>query len=114
MLLSGCSYVVERSNAGIAVLEESPAPVGSIARGGKYLGWGLSAPAVLALVPFAALAWATPWVDLPTRVPTETGLALWRALGEPELYLLAGNHETASLCFGFILRRSERFLREGR
>jgi dienelactone hydrolase len=47
------------------------------------------------------------------RVPTETGLGLWRALGAPELYLLSGNHETASLCFGFILRRSERFLREG-
>jgi hypothetical protein len=49
-----------------------------------------------------------------TQVPTETGLELWRALGEPELYLLSGNHETASLCFGFVLRRSERFLREGR
>jgi hypothetical protein len=49
-----------------------------------------------------------------TQVPTQTGLALWRAMGEPELYLLSGNHETASLCFGFILRRSERFLREGR
>lgn len=49
-----------------------------------------------------------------TKVPAETGLALWRALGEPELYLLSGNHDTASLCFGFILRRSERFLREGR
>ena len=49
-----------------------------------------------------------------TKVPTETGLALWRALGEPELYVLSGNHETASLCFGFVLRRSERFLREGR
>jgi hypothetical protein len=49
-----------------------------------------------------------------TQVPTETGLELWRALGEPELYILSGNHETASLCFGFILRRSERFLREGR
>jgi hypothetical protein len=49
-----------------------------------------------------------------TQVPTETGLELWRALGEPELYILSGNHETASLCFGFVLRRSERFLREGR
>ena len=49
-----------------------------------------------------------------TQVPTKTGLELWRALGEPELYILSGNHETASLCFGFILRRSERFLREGR
>ena len=49
-----------------------------------------------------------------TQVPTETGLELWRALGEPELYILSGNHETASLCFGFVLRRSERFLRDGR
>jgi hypothetical protein len=49
-----------------------------------------------------------------TQVPTETGLDLWRALGEPELYILSGDHETASLCFGFVLRRSERFLREGR
>lgn len=46
-LLAGCSYVVEHSNAGIAFLEESPAPVGSVARGGKYLGWGLAAPAVM-------------------------------------------------------------------
>src|SRR5262245_34167575 len=49
-----------------------------------------------------------------TQVPTETGLELWRALGEPELYILSGNHDTASLCFGFVLRRTERFLREGR
>jgi hypothetical protein len=49
-----------------------------------------------------------------TQVPTKTGLELWRALGEPELYILPGNHESASLCFGFVLRRSERFLREGR
>jgi hypothetical protein len=48
-----------------------------------------------------------------TRIPTETGLALWRALGTPELYMLSGNHETASLCFGFVLRRSARFLSEG-
>ncbi len=60
LLLSGCSYVVERSNAGIATLEQSPAPVGSVARGAKYLGWGLAAPAVLAVTPVAALAWATP------------------------------------------------------
>jgi hypothetical protein len=49
-----------------------------------------------------------------TRIPIATGLALWQALGAPELYLLSGNHDTASLCFGFILRRSEQFLREGR
>jgi hypothetical protein len=49
-----------------------------------------------------------------TRIPTDTGLALWRALGAPELYLLSGNHETASLCFGFVLRRSAEFLSEGR
>jgi hypothetical protein len=68
--------VVGRSNAGIAVLEESPAPAGPIARGGKYFGWGLSAPAVLALTPPAALAWATPWVDLPLAVDIASAPAI--------------------------------------
>jgi hypothetical protein len=36
------------------------------------------------------------------------------ALGDPETYILEGDHDTAALCFGFILRRSERFLLEGR
>ncbi|HEV8675396.1 MAG TPA: hypothetical protein VGX21_15215 [Methylomirabilota bacterium] len=49
-----------------------------------------------------------------TVVPVATGLALRAALGDPETYLLGGNHDTASVCFGFILRRSERFLLEGR
>jgi dienelactone hydrolase len=49
-----------------------------------------------------------------TVVPAATGRALRSALGDPETYTLAGNHDTASLCFGFILRRSERFLLEGR
>jgi hypothetical protein len=47
-----------------------------------------------------------------TKVPVATGLALREGLGGPETYLLAGNHETASLCFGFILRRTEAFLFE--
>ncbi len=45
-----------------------------------------------------------------TRVPLGTGFSLWEAMGEPETYLLGGNHETASICFGFLLRRSEEFL----
>ena len=49
-----------------------------------------------------------------TVVPVATGLALRGALGDPETYLLGGNHDSASVCFGFILRRSERFLLEGR
>ncbi len=43
-------------------------------------------------------------------VPIEGALALRPALGCPETYVLAGNHETATLCFGFILRRADEFL----
>jgi hypothetical protein len=49
-----------------------------------------------------------------TVVPVATGLALRAALGGPETYLLGGNHDSASVCFGFILRQSERFLLDGR
>jgi cephalosporin-C deacetylase-like acetyl esterase len=49
-----------------------------------------------------------------TIVPVATGLSLRAALGSPETYLLGGNHDTAAVCFGFILRRSERFLVTGR
>jgi hypothetical protein len=49
-----------------------------------------------------------------TVVPVATGLSLRAALGDPETYVLGGNHDTAAVCFGFILRRSERFLLEGR
>jgi hypothetical protein len=49
-----------------------------------------------------------------TVVPVATGLELRGALGGPETYLLGGNHDSASVCFGFILRRSERFLLEDR
>jgi len=45
-----------------------------------------------------------------TLVRIATGLSLRRALGEPETYLLSGNHDTASLCFGFILRAADEFL----
>lgn len=76
LLISGCSYVVDRSNAGISSLEEAPSPVGPVARGGKYVGWGLAAPAVLALSPVAALAWATPWVDLPLAVDIASAPAI--------------------------------------
>ena len=60
----GCSQLVERSNAGIGALETAAGPVGDISRGAKYAGWCLGAPAVAAMVPVAAVAWATPWVDL--------------------------------------------------
>jgi hypothetical protein len=49
-----------------------------------------------------------------TVVPVATGRSLRAALGDPETYVLGGNHDTAAVCFGFILRRSERFLLEGR
>ena len=67
VLLPGCSHLVERSNCGIVSLESDPA-VGGVARGAKYAGWALGAPVTVALAPVAALAWATPWVDLPQAV----------------------------------------------
>ena len=45
------------------------------------------------------------------KVPIEGGLALREALGRPETYVLAGNHETASVSFGFVLRQALEFLR---
>jgi hypothetical protein len=68
MALGGCSFAVGHHNAGIGHLQDAPAPAGALATGAKYLGWVLSAPAVLALVPVSALAWATPWVDLPLAI----------------------------------------------
>lgn len=76
LVICGCSHVVDYSNAGIAQLEEAPSPVGPAARGGKYVGWGLAAPLVLALSPVAALAWATPWVDLPLAVDIASAPAI--------------------------------------
>jgi len=75
-LAPGCSLLAGRSNAGIGLLEEGPEPVATLARGAKYLGWGLSAPAVAALAPLAALLWATPWVDLPLAVDLATAPAI--------------------------------------
>jgi hypothetical protein len=66
--LAACSHLVERSNAGIASLEEDPGAVGAISRGAKYSGWAVSAPLVAGMTPVAALAWATPWVDLADAV----------------------------------------------
>src|SRR5262245_9047150 len=63
-----CSHLVARSNAGIASLEAEPGPVGTLSRGAKYTGWAVSAPLVAVTTPVAALAWATPWVDLVTAV----------------------------------------------
>jgi len=65
---TGCSSLVHRSNAGIALLEEGPAGVDVVSRHAKYLGWAGSAPLAVALSPVAALAWATPWIDLPMAV----------------------------------------------
>jgi hypothetical protein len=46
-------------------------------------------------------------------VPIATGLALKESMGSPETYILSGGHITSSLCFGFLLRRSEEFLLGG-
>ncbi len=93
--LLGCSQLVDRSNAGIAVLEEAPFPVGPVSRGAKYTGWCLSAPSVVVLCPVAALAWATPWVDLPQAVDLATipavvtGYALEACVGFPLKWILS-------------------------
>ena len=82
--LAACSHVVERSNAGIASLEEDPGALGTISRGAKYSGWVVSAPLVAGMTPVAALAWATPWVDLADAVDIASAPAI--ALG----YLFEG------------------------
>ena len=75
-LALGCSHLVDRSNAGIPFLEEA-APVVSVpSTAAKYLGWVSSAPLVLALTPVAAVAWATPWVDLPLAVDIASAPAI--------------------------------------
>ncbi len=132
-LAAGCSYALPRSNGGVRFLEErAPAPVARVAVGAKYAGWIAGAPAVAALIPVAALAWATPWVDLPaavdlvtapsrallflsagdTSVPIAGGRALREAMGGPEPFVLAGDHETSGICFGFVLRRADEFFLE--
>ncbi len=75
---AGCSLAVPRSNAGIALFEQAPAPVGPCSIAAKYAGWAAGAPAAVALAPIAAAAWATPWVDLADveDVLTAPGLAL--------------------------------------
>lgn len=45
-----------------------------------------------------------------TLVPIASGLLLHDALGEPETWIVAGDHETASVAFGFLLREADRFL----
>jgi hypothetical protein len=74
--LVACSHLVERSNAGISSLEEDSGPLGAISRGAKYAGWALSAPLVAGLTPVAALAWATPWVDLAEAVDIASAPAI--------------------------------------
>lgn len=63
----GCSHLAAK-NAGIARLERAGGPAGAVAVGSKYAGWILGAPLAVVLAPVAALAWATPWVDLPLAV----------------------------------------------
>lgn len=76
LALGGCSQLVARHNAGIPHLERANAPVRSVATGAKYAGWVLGAPLALVLAPVAALAWATPWVDLPLAVDIASAPAL--------------------------------------
>ena len=45
-----------------------------------------------------------------TKVPVARGEALRAALGDPETWRLAGDHDTAVLCFGFLLREIDAFL----
>jgi hypothetical protein len=48
--------------------------------------------------------------DSDTMVPLVCGLELREALGEPETWLLSGEHEVAGCCFGFVLRQADEFL----
>ncbi len=48
--------------------------------------------------------------DDDTVVPIACGLELREALGRPETFFLAGNHETSGICFGFVVRSAEEFL----
>lgn len=45
-----------------------------------------------------------------TKVPVARGEALCAAFGQPETWRLAGDHDTAALCFGFVLREIDAFL----
>jgi hypothetical protein len=74
--LAACSHLVERSNAGIASLEEDPGALGTISRGAKYSGWAVAAPLVAGMTPVATLAWATPWVDLADAVDIASAPAI--------------------------------------
>jgi hypothetical protein len=75
-LLGACSHLVGGSNAGIASLEEDPGALGAISRSAKYAGWAVSAPLVAGMTPVAALAWATPWVDLADAVDIASAPAI--------------------------------------
>lgn len=88
LLAPGCSHVLGRANGGIPAFEEARAPVRQAAVGAKYLGWAASVPLLIATLPVAALAWATPWVDLPTAIDIATAPSL--ALGYTTQALLAG------------------------
>ena len=74
--LVACSHLVERSNAGISSLEADPGLLGAISRGAKYSGWAISAPLVAGMTPVAALAWATPWIDLSEAVDIASAPAM--------------------------------------
>ena len=74
--LAACSHLVARSNAGIASLEAEPDSLAALSRSAKYTGWAVSAPLVAVTTPVAALAWATPWVDLVTAVDIASAPAI--------------------------------------
>jgi hypothetical protein len=74
--LVACSHLLEHSNAGISSLEADPGRLKVIAQGAKYSGWAVSAPLVAGMIPVAALAWATPWVDLPDAVDIASAPAI--------------------------------------
>jgi hypothetical protein len=78
-VLPGCSHLVTHSNAGIASLESEGGSVGALSRTAKYAGWAVSAPLVAGMTPVAALAWATPWVDMVEAVDIASAPAI--ALG---------------------------------
>lgn len=48
--------------------------------------------------------------DSDTLVPLPCGLALREALGQPETWLISGQHEVAGCSFGFVLHEADGFL----
>lgn len=95
LALGGCSYALGHHNAGIAHLERAPGPAGALATGAKYVGWAASAPLALALSPVSALAWATPWVDLPLAIDIVSA----PGIGLGYLFQALVGYPARALCF---------------